>query len=230
MVNHSYSHILFDLDGTLFDYQKAEKYALSKTFEDFNLSYNEKIHLPTYIEINISIWKEFEQNRIDVDTVKKKRFDILKKECNLSYDVEKISEQYLTRFSETTFLYDDAVEILHYLKQKYHLILITNGLASVQWPRIKKSNIEPFFKTIIISEEVGAAKPSREIFDATFKKAGINEKNKALIIGDTVSSDILGGIDYGIHTCWFNNDYKEYDNAKKPTLIIRKLNELYSIL
>ena len=114
--------------------------------------------------------------------------------------------------------------------KSYNLVIVTNGLASVQNPRFNNSELKKYFSHIVISEEIGFAKPKKEIFDYTFELLGSTTKESSLIIGDNLSSDIKGGSDYGIDTCWINPQKIENKTDIVPTYEITELNELKSIL
>ena len=224
-----YQYILFDLDGTLFDYDKAERAALGKTFRQFGLEFSPE-YLDIYRTINRQIWQDYEKGFISQTTLKTARFKRLADKLLVDYNAESFSRQYLVNLSECTDLIDDAPEMLKKIPAEIELYLITNGLKSVQRPRISASTIKPYFKDIIISEEVGSAKPAAEIFDKTFKIMGMPSKKEVLIVGDSLTSDIAGGVNYGIDTCWYNPQRTINDNGFHPTYEIQHLIQLDSII
>ena len=224
-----YKYLLFDLDGTLFDYDIAESTALENTFLQFRFSYNSK-YLDTYREINHLIWQDFENGKIAQKELKTKRFNQLGKSLNLNLDSSTFSDTYLINLSKGIDLIDSAEELLKKLINKAKLYLITNGLTIVQRPRIENSTIGKYFKNVIISEEVGFAKPQKEIFDLAFELMGNPNKDEVIIIGDSLSSDITGGINYGIDTCWYNPKRNKSDNNIIPTYEIQELKELLKII
>lgn len=224
-----YKHLLFDLDGTLFDYDKAESDALQSTFLQFGFNYNQE-YLNKYREVNSQIWQDFENGKITQKKLKTKRFEHLADSLQLKYDSFDFSKKYLLNLSKGIELIDGAQNLLETLYGKVKLFLITNGLTIVQKPRIKNSTIGKYFEDEIISEEVGFAKPQKEIFDLAFGKMNNPAKHEVLIIGDSLTSDIAGGINYGIDTCWYNPDSKETENDLKPTHEIQDLNELINLI
>jgi 2-haloacid dehalogenase len=224
-----YQHLLFDLDGTLFDYDKAESDALENTFHQFGFEYESEF-LTIYRELNHLIWQDFENGKIAQKVLKTKRFEQLAESLNLKFDSSKFSDNYLLNLSKGIELIDGTEELLENLAGKAKLYLITNGLTIVQRPRIKNSTIGKYFDDVIISEEVGFAKPQKEIFDLAFDMMGIPGKDEVLIIGDSISSDIAGGINYGIDTCWYNPNSKELENNLTPTYEILDLHELTTII
>lgn len=223
-----YSTILFDLDGTLFDYDASEAKALESTFKDFKLSFDENV-IPRYRELNARLWKQFEEGTLSQKIIKVRRFEQLSDALDLTFNAEKFSQKYLFHLSEGTDLIEGAREIIEHLSGMADLVLITNGLTTVQRPRIKNSGMEQYFREVIISEEVGSAKPDAKIFDIIFDRLGFPVKEKVLIVGDSLTSDIAGGINYGIDTCWFNPNNSDGNNDDY-TYEIKKLLDLIKIL
>jgi 2-haloacid dehalogenase len=225
----TYRWLLFDADGTLFDYDKAENSALANTFEQIGYPF-EPQYLPEYRRVNSQIWLDFEQGKITQEKLKTRRFELLFEAINIYPDPQEFSDKYLVNLSNGTYLINGAAEILKALHQKFDLAIITNGLTAVQRPRFGKSAIYPYIKKIIISEEIGAAKPDREIFDIAFERMNHPANEEVLIIGDSLTSDIQGGNNYGIDTCWFNPKQKTNEQAITTTFEIQKLDELFDIL
>jgi putative hydrolase of the HAD superfamily len=224
-----YKYLLFDLDGTLFDYDKAESDALKNTFIQSGIAYD-SAYLIKYRELNKLIWQDFENGRITQKNLKTKRFEQLSSSINVQFDSSAFSDKYLLNLSKGTALINGSEEVLKKLYFSSKLYLITNGLSIVQRPRIKNSVIGKYFDAVIISEEVGFAKPQKEIFDLAFNKMNNPSKNEVLIIGDSLSSDIAGGKNYGIDTCWFNPSKNEIDENALSTYEIHDLSELFDII
>ena len=225
-----YELILFDLDGTLFDYNRAEEYALKKSLEHFNIDCSFNSCLEEYRKTNRDIWQEFEKGMIELEELKLKRFSILFDILNIKQKVEEFSEKYLYFISKTSFITEGAEEIVSYLCADYKLALASNGIYSVQYERLKRSSLSPYFDIFVVSEEIGFAKPAPDFFNCVFKKAGHNDKNTALIVGDSLSSDIKGGFDFGIDTCWFNPGKVAKERDISPTYEIEKLSEVKDII
>jgi YjjG family noncanonical pyrimidine nucleotidase len=224
-----YKWLLFDADGTLFDYDQAEAFALQNTFIQIGHSF-EPQYLVAYRDINHRIWLDFEQGRIDQITLRTRRFDLLFEAINLRYDSQDFSAKYLANLGNATHLMEGAAEIAQSLSKQCNLAIITNGLADVQRPRFAQSAINTYIKAVIISEEVGAAKPDPKIFDIAFAQMDHPAKDEVLIIGDSLTSDIQGGHNYGIDTCWFNPNGKTNGQGITSTFEIKKLNRLPEIL
>jgi len=198
-----YDWLLFDVDGTLFDYEKAEFSALAATFRQFGQPF-ESSYADLYKKINQRLWLGFEQGEISAERLRTRRFALLGEEIGVRLPIRQFSEAYLANLATCADLIDGAEETLHALHGRVGLLIITNGLRDVQRPRLARSPIAQYFADVVISDEVGFAKPDRRIFDAAFQRMGWPRKEQVLIIGDSLTSDIKGGSDYGIDTCWFN--------------------------
>lgn len=225
----TYELILIDADGTIFDYDRAESEAFTQTMTAFGFEKSCSTLLPLYREINAFIWKEFEQGLLTIADIRRIRFERLAKKARIEYPTIEVSSQYLEHLSSMAFLYEDAEVLLQWLSERFTVVLITNGIASVQHQRIAKSGLAHLFNHVVISEEVGAAKPDPAIFESAFKTAHFTAKDTAIIIGDSLSSDILGGINFGIDTCWFNPARLENDGEIIPTYEISNLLEIKSL-
>ena len=196
-------YILFDVDDTLLDFGKAEAAAIRKTFERIGIPVTEKL-IRRYSEINAQQWARFEKGEITREKLLTERFDILFSELGINVPSEMAQASYEYLLGIGHYFVDGAEELLEALKDKYELYIVSNGNASVQDRRLKSAGIIPYFKDIFISERVGFNKPSAEFFEACFERIPGFEKDKAVIVGDRLSSDILGGINAGVKTCWFN--------------------------
>ena len=226
--NMKYSFLIFDADGTLFDFDRAEAYALKETLVHFRMpSYDEEHHLSLYKEINHEVWSEFERGEIAAEKLKADRFRRMFARLGTdTIDPDACSRFYLQVLSTCTFLIDGAVELIDSLDGSMTLCLLTNGLSSVQHPRFKASPVGSRFPHIVVSEDVGVAKPNPEIFQIAFDKAGWKDKKSALMIGDSLQSDIKGGINFSIDTCWLNPKKLKNSTDIAPTFEIHALGEL----
>ncbi|WP_411169369.1 YjjG family noncanonical pyrimidine nucleotidase [Clostridium sp. MB05] len=225
-----YEIIIFDADETLFDFRKSEKYAFENTMLEFNMEYDEAYHLKIYSDINKIIWNEFEEGLISQEKLKTERFKRLSDKLNIHFDEIKFSESYLKHLSNASFLYDDSIPLIEILSEDYRLSIITNGLNDVQDNRIRKSIISNYFEDIIISEVVKVAKPDPKIFELALNNINHTDKSKVLMVGDSLTSDIQGGINFGIDTCWYNPNRIINKTGIKPTYEISNLMDLPKIL
>ncbi len=224
-----YQWIIFDADGTLFDYDLAENSALQLSFQHFGYDYKPE-YLVLYRKFNKELWDAFELGNATIKNLKVKRFELLLNEIGIPVDAHKFSQQYLKQLSLGTQLISGAMKILESLSGKVGLILMTNGVKEVQRSRLDLSTIKSYFSDIIISDEVGVAKPDRKIFEIALENMSISDKSTILMVGDNLSSDIKGGIDFGIDTCWYNPKQKEVDPRIRATYEINDLADILSII
>lgn len=222
-------YVLFDVDDTLLDFGKAEAAAIRKTFERIGISVTDEL-IRRYSEINAQQWSRFEKGEITREKLLTERFDILFSELGINVPSEMAQASYEYLLGIGHYFVDGAEELLEALKDKYELYIVSNGNASVQDRRLKSAGIIPYFKDIFISERVGFNKPSAEFFEACFERIPGFEKDKAVIVGDRLSSDILGGINAGVKTCWFNPRGDAPDPDIPADYEIKHLNELPALL
>ncbi|MCZ7601918.1 MAG: YjjG family noncanonical pyrimidine nucleotidase [Melioribacteraceae bacterium] len=231
MINRKYKWILLDLDDTLFDYAKTEYYSLQSLCSEFFGKFNEDIY-KSYSLINRKYWTAFQKDEIKIDDVKVGRFKEFT-EVNFPdkvVDPQILSERFIDFLSESTFLLDGAIDFLEFLiDNKYQPSVVTNGIKRNQLSRIKLSGVSKYFEHIIISEEVGFAKPRKEYFDYAKSRIGFENKS-ALIIGDNIETDIQLGYNHQVDTCWFNPTKKENHFNIKPTHEVRSFDEIKRIL
>lgn len=225
----SYRWILFDADNTLFDFDRSAREALQQTVEAHGHRF-ESDQVTSYERINACYWQAFERGEIDQDRLRVERFEELLPAIGMPTAIPgQFAEDYERNLSRGCHLLDGAEQILETLKPHVQLALITNGLKDVQRPRLANSPIRPYFRVILISEEVGAAKPDPRIFEIAFQRMGSPTRAEVLIVGDSLSSDIQGGSDFGIDTCWFNPTRKTRDRDVTVTFEIESLEELAPI-
>ena len=222
-------YVLFDVDDTLLDFGKAEAAAIRKTFERIGIPVTDEL-IRRYSEINAQQWSRFEKGEITRERLLTERFDILFSELGINVPSEMAQASYEYLLGIGHYFVDGAGELLEALKDKYELYIVSNGNASVQDRRLKSAGIIPYFKDIFISERVGFNKPSAEFFEACFERIPGFEKDKAVIVGDRLSSDILGGINAGVKTCWFNPRGDAPDPDIPADYEIKHLGELPALL
>jgi YjjG family noncanonical pyrimidine nucleotidase len=223
-----YSWIIFDADGTLFDYDRAEYSALTETFQQFKLSLPGDA-LSIYRKINGSLFSQFENGEIAMEKLKTERFARLFESLGMSIDSDTFAMTYLKNLAQNRQLLPEAESVVKKLSEILDLIMLTNGMASVQRPRLGESKISHCFKDLVISEEEGFAKPAKEIFEITFKKMGNPLHDQVLIVGDCLTSDIAGGNSFGIDTCWYCPD-TDPQQISPATYRITCLSELPDIM
>ena len=221
--------VLLDLDDTILDFHASEAIAIVKTFEEMGIPVSDA-WLSRYVEINLAQWKLLETGAFTRDEILVRRFRLLYEEMGIEKDPDKTQEVYAANLGMTHFFVEGADEMLLTLSKKYDLYLVTNGIAAVQDPRLAACGILPYFKGVFISERVGSMKPQKEFFDAVFSTIGEERRRGSVIVGDSLTSDIQGGINAGIPTIWFNlRDYAPRADIS-PTVTITKLHQLAPIL
>lgn len=222
-------YVFLDLDDTIFDFRASEAKALSETLRSLGV-------LPTadtlslYHRINRSQWERLERGEATRDEILVRRFEILYDTLGLNLSAQKTKEIYEHNLSLEYIYIDGAEELIHELYGKYRLYLASNGTAKVQDSRILRSGIAKYFDGIFISQRVGYDKPSREFFERCFAEIDGFSKDEAIIVGDSLSSDILGGINARIRTCRYNPEGKPASPDITPDYEIRHLSELSSLL
>lgn len=219
--------LFLDLDDTILDFQKAERLALAKTLESFGLPPTDTV-LARYHEINREHWERLERKELTRQQVLVGRFAALFQEMGLSAEAEKVARTYEENLSQGHYFLPGAEEALKSLSQTYKLYLASNGTARVQAGRLKSAGIIPYFQEIFVSEEMGYNKPDPAYFDACFARIPGFRKDRAMMVGDSLSSDILGGIQAGIATCWVNPRHKT--GSIRPDYEIESIVQLEALL
>lgn len=199
----SYSTFLIDLDHTLFDTDASEVASFNDTLRAAGIGDPEPL-LGPYQRINLELWALVEAGQLRPQDVRTQRFERLVDEHQVDADPLQLADDFVTGLGTHGELYHGAYEVLNELSRQASLALVTNGLSEVQRVRIERLGLDDLFDAIVISAEVGAAKPGTEIFDITFAALESPDRGTALMVGDNLSSDIQGGVNAGIATCWYN--------------------------
>jgi putative hydrolase of the HAD superfamily len=224
-----YKFLIFDADHTLFDFDRAEENAIKMVLGDLGRSFN-YTELLEYKRINSSLWRKFELNEISQGDIKYERFRLFFESIGVEADFKNYASKYLEYLSQGVYLIPGAVDLIKSLQPKFKLGLLTNGIPAVQHPRLENSELSGKFDAVVVSGDVGISKPNPGIFEILAEKACFYEKNTMLMIGDSLTSDIKGGLNFGIDTCWYNPAKKPNDTTIIPKFVISNLNELYSII
>lgn len=220
--------IFIDLDDTILDFHKAEEVALKKMLSQFNIEPRDET-VALYSSINDKQWKLLEKGLVKREEILVKRFSLLFENLNVVADSEKANEMYKANLSKGHWFIDGAEELLKRLYRKHDLYIVSNGTTSVQKGRIESAKIEKYFKKIFLSQDIGYNKPDIRFFEKCFSEIECFNKNDAIILGDSLSSDILGGINAGIKTCLFNPKNKILGDIK-PDYTITSLLEFLEIV
>ena len=221
--------LFLDLDDTILDFHKAERIALSKTLRDFGLEPTDEV-LTRYHIINRQHWEALERGEMTRDQVLEGRFQMLFSEMGKSVEPATVARGYEQNLGIGHYFLPGAQEAVERLHEKYRLFLASNGTASVQHSRLTSAGLYPYFEKVFVSQEIGFNKPSREYFDACFAQIPGFDPEKAIMVGDSLTSDILGGIRAGIKTCWVNPGHLPPRADIPADYEIENLSQLESLL
>ncbi len=224
-----YSVLLFDFDHTLFDSDMSEALAYEQTMLEFGLT-EPAAHFTTYQRINRKLWDRVESGELTADQVRTERFDQLIQIVGIGADPSAMADTYADRLGANGDLYPGTRPVLEHLASQARLALVTNAISAIQRTRINRLQIADLFETIVISAEVGASKPGQAIFDVAFDRLGHPEKRAALMVGDSLTSDIRGGSDYGIATCWYNPHRYQRDGSTGVTHEIQSHDQISALV
>jgi putative hydrolase of the HAD superfamily len=207
--------IFFDLDHTLWDFDRNSKLAFQRMFKANKISVDLTAFLKVYEPINFQYWKLYREERIDKVGLRRGRFKDAFEPFDIQFSTEELdalAASYICELPKDNYLFDGVINLLEYLKAKeYRMHIITNGFEEVQHLKLKSSKIDHYFDTVTTSEEVGVKKPNSRVFDHALKKANAQAMT-SIMIGDTFEADILGGESVGMKTLFYN-----YRNEEPPT-------------
>lgn len=224
-----YEFLLIDLDETIFDFKMAEKMSLGRTIRAFGLEPTEEV-ISRYKEINRRLWARLELEEVTHQQVLEDRFGNLFASYGLEVDKAACSRAYGDGLSERHYWLPGAEEALRKLQGKYRLFIASNGTASVQRKRMDSADLYRYFEDIFVSQELGAEKPSPIFFEGAFARIPGFDRSRAMIVGDRLSSDIRGGNNAGIATCWVNAHGEQRDPQIRVDHEIKSLAELPELL
>lgn len=219
--------LLFDLDDTLLDFKAAEKFGLTQVFSDYEIPETPE-NIASYKRINHKLWKDYEEGYINREMITGQRFPLFFKEVGVTEDGLKAEEKYRHYLELSQVEMPGARALLDTLVPDYDLYLVTNGVASTQKNRLVNTNLGHYFSEVFISEELGVQKPDPAFFAKVFEKLPHLKKEEALLIGDSLTSDIQGGKNSQIDTVWYNPFLAT--GQVRPTYEIQELQELPDLL
>jgi YjjG family noncanonical pyrimidine nucleotidase len=223
-------HIFFDLDHTLWDFEKNSALAFEKIFQELKFSIDTQHFMDIYNPINVSYWKLYERNEIDQETLRihrvKDAFEAIGFPISLD-EINTISDLFIAYLTSNNHLIDGTIELLDYLKDKYTLHIITNGFSIVQEVKLQKSNLANYFVTITNSEVAGHKKPHQNIFQYALNLANAS-KNQSIMVGDSIEADVFGAINFGMKAVYFNPANETVSHQE--IIQIQKLTQLKNIL
>lgn len=224
-----YEFLLFDADHTLFDFKTGEYFALKEALEELSLPSSDH-YIERYSEINVKYWKMLERGEIDKKSLMLARFVEFAREFGFEAKAQALSDLYMRNLSRQAQLFDGALELIERLSHDHRLFIITNGVKSTQDGRFGLSSITKYFEKIFISEEIGAEKPSLDFFDAVMNSIEGFERSRAIVIGDSLSSDIKGAVNAKIDCIWYNPEKKNAPADLDITYTASSFEEILNIL
>lgn len=223
--------VLWDVDGTLLDFDKAERYGIRKCFEIFGLGECTEAMLEDYAAINVRYWQRLERGEITRAQVLLGRFEEFFQKYNLPLNKAKaFNDEYQMRLGDKVFFSDFAEEAVKALQGKVKQYAVTNGTRIAQERKLAASGLDQIFDDIFISELMGAEKPTKEFFDLVWQKTGSFGKNEVIIIGDSLTSDMRGGNNADILTCWYNPHGHENLTDAKVDYEVQSLKEIEKMI
>jgi YjjG family noncanonical pyrimidine nucleotidase len=224
-----YYCILFDADNTLLDFDAAESKALADTLTHYGIEPDNET-VQTYRAINTALWAQLESGQIRRDKLMNERFTRFLKAVNAAGNGAEMNRYYLDQLASHPDLMPGALDVLRELAEVATLAVVTNGFEKVQTRRAEESGVMAYMEDVFVSEKLDCEKPNRKIFDAALRALGVENREHVLVVGDSLSSDVQGGINAGLDTCWLNPSHTENTGKVQPTYEIASLEELYKIV
>lgn len=225
-----FTTILWDVDGTLLDFTYSQRYAITKCFRTIGRKITEE-QIRRYSQINDDYWKRLELGEITKEQLLTGRFVTLFEEIGVrDVDLKAFTKEYQEALGSVFSYIDDSLTICRALQGKVHQYVITNGVTSTQRNKLKLSGLAETMNALFISEQIGTPKPGREFFDYCLEHIEEKERSRILIVGDSLSSDIKGGVLAGIPTCWYRPEGTVNPTPYRPDYEISDLHMLYDII
>lgn len=224
-----YSTVLFDADGTLLDFHRGEREAVKEALALSGICADDEM-VRVYSEINDGLWKALERGEIERSVLLYRRFELFCEHYGYEADAKRIAKDYMDTLSTKAYLLDGVVDMLDRLYGKVRMYIVTNGIEYIQTRRYARTGIQKYFDGIFISECIGSAKPSPDYFAYVEKHVDGFDVRSTIVIGDSLTSDIKGGNNYGIDTCWYNPDNKECGGIADPTYEVRDFDDVVKII
>lgn len=225
-----YDVLLCDADNTIFDFNKAEENAFAEACARMGLEATPAL-LATYSRINEALWKLFEQGGITQQALRVRRFEqFLQETGHAQLDAERMAQAFVEALGRQSVPIGGAVEAVRRWSRMLPVIIVTNGIARVQHGRMDASEVRHYIRGMVISEEVGAAKPDPRMIEAGLALAGVTDRSRALMLGDSLSSDIAAAANAQVDACWYNPQGKANDKGLPVAYEIRSLDEVDALL
>lgn len=224
-----YELVFLDLDDTLLDFHAAEELALVETCREFGIVLDGAFR-SAYGAINRELWGRLEKGEITIGELKRERFRLVFENDAGGIDHVSFNDSFLRWLSRGVYPLEGAAELCASLAERHRLVIISNGIRDVQLPRIGASPFAGLIERIVVSEEAGVGKPDRGIFEYSCDLVGCHDKAGMIMVGDSLASDVRGGFDFGIDTCWFNPGRRPNEGGLEPTFEAAALLDMLAFL
>ena len=224
-----YDIVLFDADGTLLDFHRSEREAVKEALAMSGIDADGEM-IKKYSEINDGLWKMLERKEIERSVLLYRRFELFCEHYGYIADAKRIAADYMQTLSTKGYLIGGAGELLQSLLGKARMYIITNGVEFIQRERYARTGIGKYFDGLFISEAVGFNKPDKRYFDCVESHIENFDPSRALVVGDSLTSDIKGGINAGLDTCWYNPEGKQASGEIRPTYTVSDFDGVYRII
>ena len=224
-----YNTVLFDADGTILDFEKSEREALLEVLGNVGIDADNQA-VAAYSQINDRLWKMLERKEIEREVLSYRRFELLAEHLGCDFDAKQMSKNYISTIAEKGYLLQGARELLDKLYGKVRMYVVTNGTESVQRGRHAKTGIEKYFDGIFISQVIGYNKPDERFFEHVAQSVPNFDKATTIVVGDSLSSDIKGGNNFDIDTCWYAPHTDAVATVATPTDTAHTYDEIYKII
>lgn len=217
--------VLIDIDNTLLDFRKCAEESIKQAFSVKKLEWSPNV-FPVFEKINDSLWLEIEAKTLTIDGLHKIRWNKIFDALGIDEDGESFEWLFVENLHESCIPVEGARHLVNYLASKYTVCAASNATYAQQYNRLKKAGMLPYFKELFISEKIGYPKPTKEFFDECLKQLNITDKNKVVMIGDSLTADINGGADYGLYTIWYNHKKEPVPDNIKADVTVDRLTDI----
>lgn len=221
--------ILLDVDNTLIDFNKSAEWSIRKCFEEYNLRFTDEI-MPTFHRINDMVWHRLEKGELTKPELHRIRWQTIFNELGIKEDGPTFEQKFMEYVPQAGIPVDGAKKLLEYLSENYIICYASNSSKGQQDIKLTKADMLKYAKHLFISDEIGFAKPAKEFFDACMERLNNISKEEVMLIGDSLTADIAGGVNYGIKTVWFNFKKESIPKDIKADYIVNDLSEIKQIL
>lgn len=230
MSYNNVSHIFFDLDHTLWDFDKNSKLAYQRIFEEHRLDLHIDHFIKIYEPLNLEFWRKYRNNEITKEELRYQRLKTAFDACEYAINDDQINlfaDLYIQYLADNNHLFEGCIELLTGLSERYHLHCITNGFIEIQDKKLTHSKLKPFFKTVLTAEEAGVKKPDPKIFQMALQRAGATVQN-SVMVGDSYEADILGAHNVGMKTIYFDPTGQHIDGVGHRVNRLAHISPLFS--